>query len=332
MAIDLSWSPLFIPSISCWGAWCDHQRQYDHNFRAFNSSLSTTYTPTTQTENLEYANMIFNGQIANDTFSFGSIKIKEQPFLEATDISPETFVHWYFNYSGVIGLSYGEENLTLPSPWRAIVDQKLLDRNIFSIELPQGPRDLQNPRTNGALTIGGVNPKHAKAEFLDLPLAPGLSWSVEVSSLSWGNDSFLHQNFAPGACTALFSATSTSILLPGYWASEITKKIGAKDPNGFFLSFPCENRNFLPNLIFTFGSGDKVSMSPFEYSFEMIGGNLTIPECMVGFERGRENRIVLGWPFLQNFVSVFDHDEKVVSRKFPSCLKRDLKLHFLMFS
>ncbi|KAF4634150.1 hypothetical protein G7Y89_g3966 [Cudoniella acicularis] len=291
MAIDLQWSTLFAPSADCHSTWCDQQRDYLPSFPTFNSSASSSYSPSEKSTAFEYAGMHFSGPISNDTFSFGSMLIETQPFLEARNIRPGSFFHWYFDYSGVIGLSHGEsEKEMTPSPWKKIVDENVLDHNLFSIELPHGPRDLENPRTNGALIMGGVDPRYSNASFFHLPLSESegsSSWSVEVKSLTWGDGKSLHQDFNI-TCTAQFSTTSPWIWLLGSWAEQLEQRIGAKEHVGPFLRFPCENREVLPDLSFKFKGGEMISLSPFEYSFEMIAG----PG--------------------DNFVSVFDQDEKEV--------------------
>lgn len=156
-----------------------------------------------------------------------------------------------------------------------------------------------------------------------------------MTSLSFGekgDSRALHQEFTTsGGAKASFETVSPFILLPGNWAPSMKRLIGATEPDGFYWEFPCENRNFLPDLVFEFlvrkdedASSEfgwdpedgfmkkEISLSPYEYTFEVTGGNVPdIPPigCRIGFEDSEdEGKIVLGWPFLQNFVGVFDFD------------------------
>jgi hypothetical protein len=45
-----------------------------------------------------------------------------------------------------------------------------LDENVFSMKLPSGIRHLDKPRSDGELTIGGLNTAHSDLDFIHLPL------------------------------------------------------------------------------------------------------------------------------------------------------------------
>jgi hypothetical protein len=162
--------------------------------------------------------------------------------------------------------------------------------------------------------IGGLDPEYEELEFVHLPLVDEnlTSWSIDVQSLIWGDGSSLRQDL--DNCTATFSSSIPWIFLPGRWADKLLDLIGATRPMGMFIAFPFSNRPELPDLTFIL-AGQTVSLSPFEYSFEMIfspGADERGFECVVGFDDAEEDTVVLGWSFLQNFVAVFDQDEREV--------------------
>ena len=314
MAIDIEWDALFVPSSDCYSQFCD-----SNDISMFNATNSSTYYGGHESMTFNYAGMHFNGAISKDTLSFNGLEIKIQPFVEATDIWPGGFFNWYFGYSGVIGFAPGfdpHREQQVESPWQMLVKTHDLDENVFSIKLPSGIRHLDKPRSDGELTIGGLDPACSDLDFIHLPLAEEnlTSWSVKVQSLTWGDGRSLHQDFSN--CMARFYTSIPYILLPQLWADQLLDLIGAMQPKGMFMAFPCENRETLPDLTFLL-AGETIALTSFEYSFEMTFGASggEEPSCVVGFDDAEEDTMVLGWPFLQNFISVFDQDAREVRCK-----------------
>jgi hypothetical protein len=142
MAIDIEWDILFFPSSNCYNTFCTSD-----NISTFNSPASSSFLPSQERLSFNYAGMNFDGPISNDTLSFNGLEIKNQPFLEATDIWPGSFFDWYIQYSGVIGFAPGSDSqreIQAPSPWQMLVNNRRLDRNVFSIKFPSGIRHLHN--------------------------------------------------------------------------------------------------------------------------------------------------------------------------------------------
>jgi hypothetical protein len=54
-----------------------------------------------------------------------------------------------------------------------------------------------------------------------------------------------------------------------------------------------------------------------ECSFQMTfgGSDGEGPSCVVRFDDAEEDTMILGWPFMQNFISVFDQDAREVRCK-----------------
>ncbi|KUJ11184.1 acid protease [Mollisia scopiformis] len=309
MSIDIDWDVLFVPSIACASQFCNSRK-----LSRFDSSISSSFVQGQQQLTIEYASMMSHGAISNETLSFGGLQVERQPFLEATDIWADGYFHWYRGYSGVIGFQPRfdtEAVVPFSSPWQTIVESGTLDRNIFSIRLPNGPHDFLQPRTNGELVIGGVDTQYSDHNFTILPLTPTTpdSWSVEARSVIWGDGTSLRQDF--DHCVATFSISIPAIRLPGAWSHRLYELIGAREHDGFFMTFPCQNREFLPNLTIVLG-GNEMILTPYEYSLESVGQPGSGLSCMVGFDQSPDNTIQLGWPFLENFISVFDQDLREV--------------------
>lgn len=313
MLLDIEWDTFFVQSSACESALC---KSYNHT--GFNSSASTSYVKSKNELTVDYNDVLFSGKLARDTLSLAGLNIDKQPFLDARDIWPRTFFHWYIEYNGVIGFApryVTQPWHVVPSPWQMIVGNELLDHNVFSIQFPAGSRDFDKHRTNGELTIGGITPQFSDAEFLQLPLIDkktATPWATGAQSLIWGDGKTLREDFDGGI--AFFSTALSYILLPGNWTDALLDIIGANKPFGFFKQFACDKRKKLPNLTFVIG-GHTISLSAYEYSFEIVSSSRNLNACVVGFERSTTGSVGLGLPFMENFYTVFDQDAKQIKRR-----------------
>lgn len=318
MLLDITWDTLFIQSSDCASNLC---QSYNHT--GFNSSASTSYSRSDDTFTLDYGYVSFEGYLARDTFSVAGLQIDRQPFLDAIYIWPRTFFHWYVDYDGVLGFVPNYTNNPwhfVPLLWQSIVSKNLLDHNVFSIRFPPGSRDFDKRRTDGELTIGGISPSFSSAKFIELSLLesnPTYSWHTTLQSLVWGDGKQLREDFDDGI--AFFTTGLPYILLPGNWTAALRDLIGAHTPDGFFYRFHCDKRDSLPNLTFLLG-GYNISLSAYEYSFELRRESMGLKGCDVAFIMRRDGEVGLGLPFLENFYSVFDQDEKKIKRKLASLL------------
>ena len=111
MLLDITWDTLFIESSDCASNLC---KSYNHT--GFNSSASTSYSKSDDALILDYGEVIFDGYLARDTLSFADLQVDRQPFLDAKDIWPKTFFHWYFDYDGVLGFAPNYTN----HPWHIV--------------------------------------------------------------------------------------------------------------------------------------------------------------------------------------------------------------------
>ena len=156
----------FLQSASCNSTLCTN-----YNHTGFNSSQSTTYVPSTDQLLLTYAAANFKGNISQDILNIAGIEIPSQKFLDAVDIWPAAYWHYYIEYNGVLGLAPAYKNYRpqVPTVWENLVNGGSLDRNIFSVSLPTGDLDFDNPRTNGELIFGGLPPNLRKENPLVSP-------------------------------------------------------------------------------------------------------------------------------------------------------------------
>jgi hypothetical protein len=269
----------------------------------------------------------WDGFHAKDSVSFAGLDIDDMPllFAEEVDILGWVGLNWYFDYDGVLGLSPHS------STWTVLKETGLIEKHVIGIKHPSGPLDTKRVghRDDGELTLGGISPEFENASFIDLPLADGdraALWATSISSISYSNATFLLQKDLPPNAIASFPTADPFISLPGEWARLIHEQI-ANNWTGQIMgipTFPCEMRDDMANLTVSLGEGDMAhnfTLSAYEYSFGILhpdedGGEEEVEDCvLVASESARDDVIGLGWPFLRNFYTVFDDDEKLIRRR-----------------
>lgn len=101
--------------------------------------------------------------MTTDTFDFGGIQVKNQPFLEATTMEP-LGLSWddISIIRGIAGLTPSSADSVLynSSPFISMVDGKVLDRYLFSLRLRE-PREL---------IVGAIDHEQFTGDLVKIPL------------------------------------------------------------------------------------------------------------------------------------------------------------------
>ena len=311
--IDLAWDTLFVPSVDCIGKLCN---KFGDTFQ-FQSSLSSTFQPgSSPWAHTSYAGANFGGPIAHDSLHIAGLEIKDQAFINAEMASSQGWISFYVNYDGVLGLA-PRWNASLaktptPSPWTSMVNQSLLDRNLFAIDLPHAPYDYRAPPRLGEISFGGINPKYGSSDFTSLPLSnyTDQAWTIEAQSLTWTNRTHpIHATFSTFTLAG-FDSASWYIGLPGTLANEINAQV-RPTCGVLFCAVVCARRHEMPDLVFGIW-GREVRVSALEYALEVEQGMCLFNVVPVPRGAFPVDAIVLGTPVLNAFYSVFDLGGKEV--------------------
>lgn len=318
LLVDLAWDTLWVQSSECRDSPC-----LEHVF-TYSSKNSSSYEPGHKRLWVDYLGLVLTGNLTFDTLHVAGIDISKQPFINVLYANPRGFLYFYNTYDGVLGLAprwnTSTGDLEAASPWMKMVQDGVLDSNMFSIELPHEPLDFQGPIRTGEITFGGINPKYAPCEsaFKALPLSnySDRAWitSAESLTLTFSNGSApLHEEFGEFTLAG-FDVATFYLGLPGHWAETVHKALNVDC--GFIWCFvPCELRHRLPNITFGIG-GQELTITAFDYA-PMIRDPNNSPLCMVTIWSVSRNdypvnAIVLGTPFMNAFYSVFDLDRREV--------------------
>lgn len=277
----------------------------------FNSSLSSTYIKHDQEVELVYANAWVRGELAEDIVNVNGIDVDGVRFLDATNIYPRSFVHWYSGYHGVLGLAPGYANPTpdIPSTWESMVDKGLLERNVFAISPPTGLRYMDRPRTNGELILGSLPLDRDEENAIKLPMELGPNgWATSLETMAFGN---FTASFPSGI--AIFSTGYPFISVPYEFGRALLSQVEQGEEIGFFRSVPCENRSTLPDWAFGIG-GKTIILNAFQYTFEITSSWMNETKCALALEKsGSDDGVGLGWAFWQNYEALaFDQDKSTI--------------------
>jgi len=298
---------------------CGTQLCEEHGHIGFNSSRSSTFSGTSDELVKFFGIARWEGHQANESIGIGDLRFPSVPFLLADYIVPLGWLHWYYDYDGVLGLSP-------QSPaWIAMQESGLLEENIIGLKFPSGPIDaeLAGHRDDGELVLGGISPDFSSAPFTDLPLAGGdsaLWWATPLQSLSVLNKSIVQPFPLPEGQLAGFVSADPFITLPAPLAEALMGQVwpNATGISAGFPHFPCEMRDSLVDVIVSLGEGDLIwnlTISPYDYSVHVVNRARDIDNCLMVTYPGEYNNIVLGWPILRRFYTVFDNGRKLIRCK-----------------
>ena len=329
-AVDTSWSTLFVPSANC--SYNEHKFGYCKIHPLYNSSLSSTYQADLTPAILVYkggAGLRTWGNVSQDSIHIGSMEVKEQRFEEAKIWHPD-----YANrddlFDSALGLALlpprqgiDPDNFFTPSPFHNMVQQGLLDENLFSLKLPRTDYEA------GELVLGSL-PQNLKREtMIEVPLDDSKAddpegfwtyytmsgWQIPVSNMTMtSNNSETSIAVLESPRVAVISSSFPWIGVPHETAKKIQKAIGI---SRIFRGTKCDERSNLPNWTIEFGpDGQTITLTPWDYLLEAFDPNHGQQRCMSAFFPPDlfegEGFIIFGAPFLNGLDSVFDADRKSI--------------------
>lgn len=265
--------------------------------------------------------------------------ITNQAFEEATLLKPVCF--WDDRFDSVIGLGRlqvndQESTLRAKSSFHNMIEQGLLDRNLFALRLSDSYHniggELRFSSTNDDLFVGPLITFSVTSIY---SIDPGAGyclqggWQVAAYSvaciLPTTSSSAAPENmtFSLAGYVAAFSTVNPWISLPLSLSEPLHELIGANYSN----RIPCEKRDSQPSLVITLGSRSNPSpfvLKPQDYIREQPQWDSPRENdekmCQVEITFHEETSdnvkyIVLGTVFLARWYSVFDYDNATVSRK-----------------
>ncbi|OAD74126.1 hypothetical protein PHYBLDRAFT_11382, partial [Phycomyces blakesleeanus NRRL 1555(-)] len=164
--LDTGSTDLWIPSTKCNPVLCP--------FARFDSTLSSTFTPTDQNFVIKYGIGNATGTFVTDTVSIGGAVIKDQPFgLASTNRDSELLSISDTSSNGILGMAFislSKYNNTNGKGHGSLIfnmiEQRIITDPIFSIYLG----DPSTSENSGEIIFGGIDPTKYTGELLYVPI------------------------------------------------------------------------------------------------------------------------------------------------------------------
>jgi len=214
------------------------------------------------------------------------------------------------------------------SPLAQLIENDLLDENIFSLWLSRGPTD-----GDGELVLGGMPDKdlydNPTDHFLTIPVTnipipdidrvqksyiTGDKWKSDISSISLGDGSSIHMVFKPSSI-AIFDSTYPWIVVPYEFSGSLNSFMDASTW-GPFAWINCSKRAEWPNVTIEM-AGSSFVLTPYDYTMEQVypeePKTLYCMSAFLGVLEGDQGLALMGSAFLKAWVSVWDLEGRRIS-------------------
>jgi len=248
--------------------------------------------------------------------------LPELLFLDAISVRPNPWLFYDF-VDGAFGLApFAPSSGRMDSPFKALVESKIVDHSMFSFIPPRGTWRSEEPRAPGRLTIGRslCTDTQTNGKTISFPLSKRSfteeKWLVIVEAMSWNNE-----EMRPPRRSVEISLTTFGIMLPWPYSNLVNRQINATREG----IVDCHARAQMPNLDLRFGDA-VLTLTPFDYTFEALFKNNSITKTMCfskfyddnihdSSEAPMEETIVIGVDALENFIIDWDLDEEQIRSK-----------------
>uniref|UniRef100_A0ACB8G2C4 Uncharacterized protein n=1 Tax=Sphaerodactylus townsendi TaxID=933632 RepID=A0ACB8G2C4_9SAUR len=276
----------------------------------YDSSKSSTYVKNGTDFAIHYGTGSLSGYLSQDTVTLGDLKVKNQLFGEATRQPGITFIAAKFD--GILGMAFPKISVKKAKPFfDSVMDQKMLEKNIFSFYLNRDPKG----ETGGELLLGGTDPQYYTGDFNYVNVTRKAYWQVHMDKVDVDNGLTVCKD----GCEAIVDTGTSLITGPAKEIVELNKAIGAKPVIKGQYMLPCEKLATLPTVQFVLG-GKSYALTADQYALKVTVQGETL--CLSGFS-GLDvpppggPLWILGDVFIGQYYTVFDRDNDSVG--FSKC-------------
>ncbi|XP_039391156.1 cathepsin D [Mauremys reevesii] len=306
VVFDTGSSNLWVPSVHCnlLDIACLIHHKYD-------SSKSSTYQKNGTAFAIHYGTGSLSGFLSVDAVGIGNLVVKDQIFGEATKQPGITFIAAKFD--GIMGMAFPKISVDKVTPFfDNVIQQKLVDKNIFSFYLNRDP----SAQPGGELLLGGTDPKYYTGDFNWVNVSRKAYWQIHMDELDVANGLTL----CKGGCEAIVDTGTSLITGPTKEVKALQAAIGAKPLIKGQYVIPCDKVSSLPVVTLMLG-GKPYELTGEQYVFKVSVQGETI--CLSGFSAldippPGGPLWILGDVFIGPYYTVFDRDNDSVG--FAKCV------------
>jgi len=266
----------------------------------YRADKSKTYEKDGRQYKVQYGSGPVEGVFSKDTVTVGSIDVKGQLFAEVSKVSfgPLNIAFAAGKFDGLMGLGFKSiSQYQIPTPFEAMVEQKLIDEPVFAFYLQQ------DAAQQGELLFGGIDRSHYTGELVDVPLTSETYWEVSLDAMTFGGKPVISS-----AQKAIIDSGTSLLAGPTDQVAALAKQVGAKSVMGKEYVVDCSKKASLPDLKVTLG-GQDFTLTSNDYVLQVSG------QCLFAFTGievppPRGPLWIMGDVFMRKYYCVFDYGNK----------------------
>jgi hypothetical protein len=289
---DTGSSNVWVPGKACGFFTCYLHPRYKEE-------QSPTYEKDGREYKVQYGSGPVEGVFSKDTVSVGDIEVKGQLFAEVSKVSfgPLNLAFAAGKFDGLLGLGFKSiSQYNIPTPFEAMVDQKLIDEPVFAFYLPSVASQ------QGELIFGGIDHSHYSGDLVDVPLISETYWEVSLDALSFGGSPLVSKQ------KAIIDSGTSLLAGPKDAVASLAKSVGATSILGKEYVVDCNKTASMPELKVTLGGKD-FTLSAEDYVLQVSGQCLF---AFTGIDVPPPNGPlwIMGDIFMRKYYCVFDYGNK----------------------
>jgi len=266
----------------------------------YSEAKSKTYEKDGRQYKVQYGSGPVEGVFSKDTVTVGGVDVKGQLFAEVSKVSfgPLNIAFAAGKFDGLLGLGFKSiSQYQIPTPFEAMIDQKLIDEPVFAFYLQQ------DASKQGELLFGGIDKSHYTGELVDVPLTSESYWEVSLDAMAFGGKPVISS-----AQKAIIDSGTSLLAGPTDQVAALAKQVGAKSVLGKEYVIDCSQKSSLPDLKVTLGGKD-FTLTSSDYVLQVSGQCLF---AFIGIEvpPPRGPLWIMGDVFMRKYYCVFDYGNK----------------------
>lgn len=296
VVFDTGSAELVIPSAKCDDAACVSHRRFASENSSTALQIGWADDPTKgiadgddrDTKSVSLLGSDVSGEFVRDTVCLGDSThlCSTADFVTLSEESDDPFGNLAFD--GVLGLLPESPDAKEFNILQALMGKREADKSVFSLYL--SPAEVGS-FGGGELTFGGYNKARASSELTWSPVSANGTWQVKVDDITIGG--VPARLCGKAGCEASIDTGSSMLLMPGPLLGNLVSKLSPDE----------ECSHSLPAIGFMI-QGKEMTLNADDI-LERSTGNC---ELLLGLanDNGKGPMIVLGYPFLRRYLTVFD--------------------------